>query len=432
MPKVVVIGSGPAGLGAAEAALDLGLDVTVLESQELPGGHCKSFRLNDIVFDEGPHICFSSHDSIREKFSKSAGYNVVAHNPKMLNYWESHWIPHPIQSVLKYVPDPLRTQIVDGFKARPESFTSDNYRQWLEGHLGREFTDAFSERYTQKYWTTSSRNLTSHWVGDRVARPALAEVLRGADPVNPDNITHYFQSFLYPRENGFQNFLQSSIDRVRDNLKTGCRVTSVDLTKKSVVCANGKSFSFDLLVSSMPLDQFIPVLSGAPDTVRRSAHELNCSSVSLHSFVYRAHRPAPAHWIYIYDEDIPVSRIYFPQVFMGRDNDSLQALQAEVYSSRYLPRDPHTDNMDFIIKGLEKLDLLKKSNILAYEHRSIKHANVIFDLARDDNLERIRSYLKDQPIKTVGRYGSWEYLWSDQSYLDGQRAVLEEFSPRCQ
>ena len=48
---------------------------------------------------------------------------------------------------------------------------------------------------------------------------------------------------------------------------------------------------------------------------------------------------------------------------------------------------------------------------------------MIFDLARAAALEIIRGYLDDVGIATCGRYGEWGYLWTDESFLSGERAA---------
>ena len=54
MKKVVVIGSGFAGMSAASFMAKAGYDVTVLEKNEMPGGRARKFKADGFVFDMGP------------------------------------------------------------------------------------------------------------------------------------------------------------------------------------------------------------------------------------------------------------------------------------------------------------------------------------------------------------------------------------------
>jgi phytoene desaturase len=54
MKKVIVIGSGFAGLSAATHLAHKGFDVTLIEKNSMPGGRAQQFESNGFVFDMGP------------------------------------------------------------------------------------------------------------------------------------------------------------------------------------------------------------------------------------------------------------------------------------------------------------------------------------------------------------------------------------------
>src|ERR1043166_10150688 len=58
----IIIGAGPAGLGAA---LALGDSATVLESRETVGGLCDTVTLDGALFDLGGHSFSTPHPAIR-------------------------------------------------------------------------------------------------------------------------------------------------------------------------------------------------------------------------------------------------------------------------------------------------------------------------------------------------------------------------------
>ena len=53
----------------------------------------------------------------------------------------------------------------------------------------------------------------------------------------------------------------------------------------------------------------------------------------------------------------------------------------------------------------------------------VRHANVIFDLERADALKTVHGYLDDVGIAYCGRYGDWGYMWTDESFISGERAA---------
>lgn len=35
----------------------------------------------------------------------------------------------------------------------------------------------------------------------------------------------------------------------------------------------------------------------------------------------------------------------------------------------------------------------------------------------------VREYIFDNQVKSVGRFGEWDYLWSNQSFLSGYSSI---------
>ena len=62
------------------------------------------------------------------------------------------------------------------------------------------------------------------------------------------------------------------------------------------------------------------------------------------------------------------------------------------------------------------------------------YANVIFDLERAEALKTVHGYLDDVGIRWCGRYGEWAYIWTDESFVSGERAaerVLDSLDVRA-
>ena len=81
-------------------------------------------------------------------------------------------------------------------RSAPER-TIKNYADWLLSSFGRTFAELFPMQYTKKYHLTTADNMSTDWLGPRVYRPSLEEVLRGAISPTAPNV-HYITNFRYP------------------------------------------------------------------------------------------------------------------------------------------------------------------------------------------------------------------------------------------
>lgn len=176
-------------------------------------------------------------------------------------------------------------------------------------------------------------------------------------------------------------------------------------------------------------DQFVRDLfeSGVPQDVLRAAHDLDHTSLILVSLCLKR-RPDWPHdfqsgFFYIYDEEILTPRVYSTDDYRPGEREHY-ALQAEVYYSRYRPlsMSPSTI-MEKTIDQLASIGVISRDDIVETDVRDIRYANVLFthDIYKDRS--KVRDYMSANSIVTAGRFGEWDYLWSDQATLSGRRAA---------
>ena len=70
------------------------------------------------------------------------------------------------------------------------------------------------------------------------------------------------------------------------------------------------------------------------------------------------------------------------------------------------------------------LNILKQEDILFTDIRFEPYANVIFDHNIYEARKTVRDYLFSLGIETIGRFGKWGYLWSDQSLMSGLKVEM--------
>ena len=90
------------------------------------------------------------------------------------------------------------------------------------------------------------------------------------------------------------------------------------------------------------------------------------------------------------------------------------------------------DYIEPVIRDLRRCGLIKDADEILFKNATFaEYANVIFDLERAENLATVHGHLDEIGIRYCGRYGDWGYMWTDESFMSGERAaqsILDEAS----
>jgi protoporphyrinogen oxidase len=63
------------------------------------------------------------------------------------------------------------------------------------------------------------------------------------------------------------------------------------------------------------------------------------------------------------------------------------------------------------------------NDILFVDHRRLPYGNVIFDRDMEVRRDAVLAWCETVGIRSCGRFGRWDYLWSNQSFLSGYHAL---------
>ena len=428
MSRIVILGAGMAGLGAFHRLRAGGFEPVIYEKNAYPGGHTASFVHGDFIFDDGPHISFTKNERLQELLAESVGGRYEVIQTRVNNYWRGHWIKHPAQCNLYGLPADVRVDVIRDFVESGQRETGEihHYADWLLAAYGKTFAETFPMQYGKKYHTTTADNMTTDWLGPRLYRPSLEEVLRGAlSPVTPE--VHYVDHFRYPTHGGFASFLKRFLDG--DRIELSHEVTHIDPAARRLTFAGGTEAGYDHLVSSLPLPELIARIARAPADVAEAAAQLACTTCVIVNLGVDRADLSKAHWTYFYDDDFVFTRLSFPHMLSPRTvPDGAGSIQAEIYySPKYRPLDrAPEDHIEPTIRDLERCGLLREDDRILHRNAAVvPYANVIFDLDRPAALATVLGYLEEIGIATAGRYGRWGYHWTDESFLSGEEAAQE-------
>ena len=427
MIKIAILGAGLAGFGAAHRLYNEGVESVIYEKNNYHGGNATSFKYDSgFIFDIGPHISFTKDKRIQELFAESVNQRFEAVQARANNYWKGCWIKHPAQCNLYGLPENLIVDVLRDFvcEQNKECGKVNNYAEWLIASYGKTFSETFPMEYGLKFHTTTANNMSTDWLGSRMYRPKLDEVLRGAlSPKTPD--VHYIDHFRYPLHNGFVSYLNLFLNQTK--LKLTHQLISLDPKARKLHFANGAVVSYDRVISSLPLPNLISMIVGAPRDVVEASQKLACSTCVIINVGINREDISEAHWTYFYDQDFSFTRLSFPHMLSSNNVPSgTGSIQAEVYfSKKYRPlkRAPQ-EYIQPVILDLKRCGLIREDDKILFSSAMVMpYANVIFDLDRADALATVHGYLDDLEVSYSGRYGEWGYLWSDESFMSGENAA---------
>ncbi|WP_162120571.1 protoporphyrinogen/coproporphyrinogen oxidase [Photorhabdus bodei] len=416
MNTIVVLGAGVAGISATYHLPPDKFKVSCYESSNITGGLLAPFFVGNFRFDRAVHLSFTKDKYVRSLFDNVKHYK---HRPDSYCYESEIWLRHPVQNNLFPLSTEEKVELISSFCEAPKSY-NDNYQSWLISQYGQKIAERYPIKYTQRYWSIDADKLSLTWIGNRLRKANLSEILYGAFEPRYDN--HYYADEMrYPTEGGYFSFIKPMVSQCDIHLDK--KAIELDLISKKVRFNDGDIVAYDNIISSIPLPELIGIINDVPEDVKKAAESLLYTKIDLLSVGFSREISNKYLWFYIYD-DCVAARAYSPSL---KSPDAVpkgcSSLQFEVYtlSTKSNP------NISMLIENIRsyliKSKICGESDILFIDHRQLKYGNVVYDHGMEERRQLVLDFLKENNIETCGRFGEWSYLWSDQSLLSGKDAA---------
>ncbi len=421
---VVIIGAGPAGLGAA---LHLDGDWLLFERERRTGGTCRTDVIDGFAFDYAGHIIFTTDPYMQQLIPELLGDNLHWQVRESWVYSKDVFTRYPFQANTYGLPVEVIKECVLGvMEATYASHTGpapSNFEAWILHTFGQGIADHFMLPYNRKVWAVPLTLMSHDWISDRVMQPRIDQVLEGA--LRP-GVKDWGPNarFGYPLRGGFQAYMDALLGRVdARRVHTGRDVARVTPRRRTVTLAGGEEVAYGQLVSSMPLPRLVGLLHDAPAAVRDAAAGLLSTTVICVNLGIGRANITEKHWIY-YPEDTVFHRIFVQSNASSYNAPpGCSAYICEVTSSQHklIARDGLVARVVDDCRRVGMLD--PRDEILVEQVVEIPYGYVIYTPDRTRRVDLIHAYLREQAIHSVGRFGEWCYYNSDHAILAGKRAA---------
>ncbi len=435
--RVVVLGGGLAGLSALWHLQKAGYqNCCLFEKESRIGGLTRSEKVNGFTFDYTGHLLHFKDENIKKLVINLLGANI---HDVVRNSWifsKGVYTRYPFQTNLFGLPPDVIKECILGFvkatlnghetRSDPPgapSAQSQNFEEWIYSTLGSGIANHFMVPYNEKLWTVPLRDLTCEWMGRFVPATSLEQILEGALSDQSRNIG-YNASFSYPLRGGIESLPRAFAGQLK-NLYPRFEVSDVDLERRRVAFANGEESDFDVIISSIPMPALIRVCRSVPPAVAQASGLLRFTSVyNVNLGIDRA--VSNRHWIYFPEPDFVFYRIGFAHNFSPYQSPTgCGSIYAEVSYAPWKPLDK-SRAVEQVRHDLIRAGIVTPDDQFLAEHCvDIPCAYVIYDRFHRRNVDLIRSYLEHSGIRTIGRYGSWEYSGMEDAIHQGKAAAEE-------
>ncbi len=419
----VILGAGLSGISMAYfLQKDAGQDsIILLEKENVAGGLCRSIRKNDYVYDIGPHILFSKDKEILEIILTLLGRKNNLKRSNQILY-QGHFVQYPFENDLSKLPEKELKECIHTFNHNPyEDYQAENMLHFFLKTFGEGITNIYLRPYNEKIWKYDPSFMDTSMV-ERIPKPTAEEIRRSATGETLDGYIHQLH-FSYPEEGGIESVPKAFLERLNTSIckvELNSEVIKIErnLNKFQIVTKDGKMYSADQLISTIPVPILSDIYVHTPFAIKKNAASLRYNSIVV-VFVKTPYDLCGENFTFT----IPDKEILFHRIskmdFLGtkyhkkgeatymievtyRKNDQVDMLKQEIF-------------LEKIMQGMVNIGFAKKKeDVEIIDSTSCEYAYVIYDLHHKRNMECIRSYFSKEGILLTGRFGNFEYWNMDR------------------
>jgi protoporphyrinogen oxidase len=435
--RVVIVGAGPTGLGAASRLQELNYGNWALyEQHDYVGGHASSFvDPQGFTWDEGGHVIFSHYPYFDRMIEKALQGKFHERVRESWIFSRGSWVPYPFQNNLRYLPKDVQIECLLGAAKAAGQIGrngTQNFRDWILATFGEGIACHFMFPYNEKVWTTPLERMAKSWMAERVSVVDFKRLLENVIYERDDVGWGPNSKFKFPLHGGTGEIYRSIGRTLGEKLQHGKKLAEVDTIRHRVSFSDGTGDKYDALVSTAPLDQLVGVLKPRDQRLTDAAKGLHHNNLLVLGVGLSKKIETDKCWVYFVDEEMPCYRstffsLYSPFNVPNGDIEHYGSLMCEL--SYRVGETPDVNAlMERTISGLIRAGILEegdRNRIASRYVRDVPYSYPIPTLDRDAALEAIQPALLQLGIYSRGRFGAWKYEVGnmDHSVQMGAEAV---------
>lgn len=418
---IVVLGAGPAGLGAAmRLASRPTFQVTVLERAQSVGGNAGGFELEGIPVDFGSHRLHPAcRPDILADIRQMLGEDLLLRPRHGRIRLRGRWIHFPLKpaDLALQLPPSFGAGVIGDALRKPFARGADDeatFATVLEAGLGRTICRDFYFPYARKIWGVAPDTLDPVQARRRVSAGSLGKMVRKVLNAVPGARSEHTGKFFYPRQ-GFgqisRAYHQGCIENGVD-IRFNAQIISIDVCRnrvRAVTLDGDGQVPAGVVLSTIPLPVLVQMMRpAAPADVLASTRALEYRSMLLIYVVLETDRFTEFDAHYFPGEDVSITRLSEPKNYSLHDQPGLTVLCAELPCSKSSSWWTASDDElgALVVRDLETAGLPVRARVRRVAVRRLAQAYPIYTKSYREHFDRIDQWVGSlDNLLTFGRQG---------------------------
>lgn len=349
--RIGILGGGLSGVVMAYLLQDRPdiSEITILEKENTLGGLCRSFQLNGVTYDIGPHILFSRDEEILTYIRMMLGGNASQFIRNAQIYVAGGFVKYPFENWLLYLPPKEREYCFHTFiNNRYNNQHPTNLLQFFLKTFGEGMTELYFRPYNEKIWKYDPAFIDTQMLG-RIPQPLPGEVFKGTHGLCVEGNRHQL-NFYHPN-NGIIGLIQSFTMRFSEKvkIKTGTTVNQVYKEDKSWI-VNGEKY--DRLISTIPLEILTQAFDEVPMSVLSATAQLRYNSLEIWAITIKEDHLCDYLCVMVPDKEVVFHRVVSTNFFQHQKHNTL------IVESTYSPTQPQHNTLERILDDLVRVKFI--------------------------------------------------------------------------
>jgi protoporphyrinogen oxidase len=419
--KTAILGCGLTGLTIAHLLNKKGIEFKLFEKETNCGGLMRTLKQSGFTFDcGGSHVIFSKDKEALSFLLGLLGKNKRKRRRNTKVLYKGCYIKYPFENGLAGLSEKENFECLYSFvqnlinKQKGKRTKPKNLKDWFYYTFGDGITEKYLIPYNTKIWKYPIDKMSPEWV-NRIPNPPLEDIIKSSLGIKTEGYVHQL-NFYYPIRGGIQTLIDKLIDSIRERILVDFEIRKIGQEGNKWRISDGKQEELcDKIVSTIPVNELVKAMT-APKEVKEAASNLKYNSLICVMIGLDIKKISKLSWLYIPNRDILPHRVSFPSNYsqhvtpLGKSS-VLAEITCTMQSKIWEMAD--YEIVDRVIDDLAGLKILDKKHVCFSVVRKTKYAYVLNDLNFFENIQRIKEFLFQEGIDTIGRFGEFRYLNMD-------------------